>query len=109
VKLSELNPRWLDLDVFIFECPHCRKIHLSCKRVKMTIGRQVDLFEQVFGEGAAGENVVPSNKDVAWRISGDFDSMTITPSIDASGSGHWHGSITNGEIVGGQQMAKGTP
>ena len=30
-----------------------------------------------------------------WHPSGG---LTVTPSIDASASGHWHGRITNGEI-----------
>jgi hypothetical protein len=43
--------------------------------------------------------VVPMKEDVAWNIGGrDFESMSITPSIDASASGHWHGHVTNGEI-----------
>ena len=28
----------------------------------------------------------------------NFATMTITPSIDASASGNWHGFIVNGEI-----------
>ena len=34
-----------------------------------------------------------------WHMSGnDFSDMSITPSIDASISGHWHGFITGGEV-----------
>lgn len=34
-----------------------------------------------------------------WDLLGqdDFETLTLTPSIDASASGHWHGFITNGE------------
>jgi hypothetical protein len=31
----------------------------------------------------------------------DFASLTVTPSLDGSAGGLWHGFITNGEIVGG--------
>lgn len=45
-----------------------------------------------------------------WQISGDnpkfdglnhfgFENVTLTPSIDASSSGHWHGFVKNGEII----------
>jgi hypothetical protein len=34
-----------------------------------------------------------------WNRTGDtFETMTLTPSIDGSGVGHWHGFITNGEV-----------
>jgi len=42
---------------------------------------------------------VPMKSDACWTMSSNtFDAMTVTPSIDASASGHWHGFITNGEI-----------
>jgi hypothetical protein len=42
---------------------------------------------------------VPCRDDMAWVISSqDFATMSVTPSLDASASGHWHGFITNGEI-----------
>ena len=34
-----------------------------------------------------------------WTRSGEtFDNLTLTPSVDVSQFGHWHGFITNGEI-----------
>ena len=39
---------------------------------------------------------------VYWwnRISGEtFDTLSLVPSVDMSGVGHWHGHIVNGEIV----------
>src|SRR5947209_4318799 len=41
-----------------------------------------------------------------WQIAGgiesaEFATMTVTPSLDGSKGGLWHGFITNGEIVGG--------
>jgi len=47
--------------------------------------------------------VVPPSPETQWSISnnvprGFADNISVTPSIDASASGHWHGFITNGEI-----------
>jgi hypothetical protein len=45
-------------------------------------------------------NVVMCKKSIAWnRVGDDFATMSITPSIDASASGHWHGFVTNGDIA----------
>jgi hypothetical protein len=34
-----------------------------------------------------------------WQRAGDtFDTLTLSPSIDASKHGHWHGFIQGGEI-----------
>jgi hypothetical protein len=45
------------------------------------------------------QDVVSCKKTCAWtRTNDDFATMSITPSIDASQSGHWHGFITNGAI-----------
>jgi hypothetical protein len=43
------------------------------------------------------------NQSSGWKIAGGienatFDTMTVTPSIDGSAGGLWHGFITNGEI-----------
>lgn len=101
MKLTDLEPRWVyKQKAFVFRCPHCRKTWLSCKRVPMSIGQQIEIF-QAAGLDPQGPKyaVVPMREEVAWAISGDgFSTMTVKPSIDASGSGHWHGHITNGEI-----------
>lgn len=35
-----------------------------------------------------------------WHRTGDtFETLTLTPSIDASAYGHWHGFITRGEVA----------
>ncbi len=43
------------------------------------------------------------NPTAGWTIAGgievaSFETMTVTPSIDGSAGGLWHGFITNGEI-----------
>ena len=111
MRLTELDPKWLEVDGrkvgLIFLCPHCRTTRLSCFFEATPIlngGRwpsQVKLFERALGSEEAADQVVPCNKSNAWTRSGeDFASLSCSPSIDASSSGHWHGFITNGEIVG---------
>jgi hypothetical protein len=82
---------------------------LTCKRVVLTHRQQCELWREVFGwdeedneANFGGVTVVLCKETCAWTISGeDFDTLTVTPSIDASASGHWHGFLTAGQIVGG--------
>ena len=99
MKLIELEPRWIHPNLFVFKCPHCLKVLLSCKNIVMPEQEQHDLFEKALGED--WNMIVVGCKDkMAWTISNtDFTTMTVTPSLDASKSGHWHGNITNGEAV----------
>jgi hypothetical protein len=66
----------------------------------MGIRQQFELFTAAgIEEDLPRYGTVPMREDYAWTFSGkDFATITITPSIDASASGHWHGCITNGEI-----------
>lgn len=107
MKLTELEPRWIHLNLFVFLCPHCRKQLLSCKNVAMTAQEQYDIFEREFGEDATHWPVA-TRDGCAWSIGGTVpanpdaafvEDLSVTPSIDASASGHWHGYITKGEIV----------
>lgn len=96
MKLSELSPRWLSPNVFLFLCPHCQGIWLSCTNVVMSITQQFELFRQHCGEALA-YSIVFCKPDMAWTFTGaSFDSLSVTPSLDASKSGHWHGHITAG-------------
>jgi hypothetical protein len=97
VKLIDLEPRWIHPNVFAFRCPHCRKDFLTIKNVQMGNREQYDLYEREFGTDW-NLSVVPCNPETKWSISGAVENMTVTPSVDASNSGHWHGFITNGEI-----------
>ena len=39
--------------------------------------------------------------ETIWAITGGdiFENISLSPSINASSSGHWHGFVTNGAIV----------
>jgi len=102
MRLVDLDPRWgVDrADVVIggerryvpdragmgitFWCPHCRATRLAVWFVNPVDGRP------------------PHAAKHLWTRAGEsFETLTLTPSIDASESGHWHGFITNGEVSGG--------
>jgi hypothetical protein len=113
MRLTDLEPRWIHPNVFVFRCPHCRDVLLSCKNATMSSGDQHQLFCDTFGEKDP-QIVVPCKPEMNWSITCDiavpvgrdavfFEHATVKPSLDASSSGHWHGNITNGEIVGGEQ------
>lgn len=116
MRLIDLEPRWLDIDGrrvgIMLLCPHCRVTPLSCFFIPTEHisgddyhTSQYALFEKLmptFGKpyvDIAVHEVVPCRRGFAWsRVGDDFRSMSITPSLDASASGHWHGFITNGEV-----------
>lgn len=95
MRLTELDPRWLGFDGerlgLSFECPHCRTQRLAVAFHH----RGHELIDDAHIRAAGG-----GIGDHIWVLeaSSDFETMTLTPSIDASASGHWHGFITNGEI-----------
>ncbi len=107
MRLTELEPRWVHPNLFVFLCPHCRKVYLTCRNIQMSHSEQFAIYEKEFGEDW-NTLVVPSNPAASWSISGTVPTdtgaafvtdLTVTPSIDASDSGHWHGNITNGEAA----------
>lgn len=102
MKLLELDPRWLEKEGrrigFTFFCPCCRKDRLTCFSEPTPFKQQVMLMLPITGQ-EYGDRIdwVPSKSDFAWGIAGEFENLTVTPSIDASAAKHWHGFITNGE------------
>jgi len=100
MKLLELEPVWLRPGMFTFRCPCCRKVWLVCKNFATTDSEQLAVLEEHFGETHLAD-VEMARNDYAWSFTtGDFATLSVSPSIDASksGGGHWHGHITNGEI-----------
>lgn len=106
MRLSALDPRWIERNGerigVVFRCPHCvgEKFYwLTCYRVPMgNFGDQHEALAPVISEGNL-HRVVPVKRDYAWSFVGDtFETLSITPSLDASASGHWHGYVTAGEI-----------
>jgi hypothetical protein len=99
MKLTDLEPRSLmDADIVVggqvvhdgnrdgmgvsFLCPHCRACRLGV----------------FFANPIDGKS--PSDDGLLWQRTGEtWDTLTLTPSIDTSKHGHWHGFITGGEVT----------
>lgn len=107
MRLTDLDPSWLVKDGvrvgFMFKSPKTEtKYYQSCFVVPTPKREQFSLFISVLGE--QGEwGVQPCKPDFAWTVAGGienatFETMTVTPSLDGSPGGLWHGFITNGEI-----------
>jgi hypothetical protein len=97
MKLRELDPRWYSAQDngpkvgFTFNCPHCSSDDLHRLGVAVHQDGLID--------------PEPSNPKCwppgyVWEMSGgeNWDTLSLTPSVDASQFGHWHGFIKNGNI-----------
>ena len=109
MKLSDLDPRWaIDADIVIggvykhfegrhgmavsFECPHC------IERERLTGDKRVTRLAVWFDNPIDG-GPPTDDAEFKWQRTGDsFDTLTLSPSVDASKVGHWHGYIENGQI-----------
>lgn len=119
MRLVDLDPRWLMKDGkrvgFVFISPVQRVRHdgtynptpsrLTCFAVSFNQEDQEKIQQECLGEDLA-KFTLYCREMYEWQITGGietatFETMTVTPSLDASGAGLWHGFITNGEIVGG--------
>jgi hypothetical protein len=115
MRLTDLDPRWLLKDGrrigFIFRCPtRPEKCWQSCFEAAPPRREQWELFAAAFGIEYRSDEPRPDvqgcYQGAHWQIVGgiaaaDFATLTVTPSLDGSAGGNWHGYITNGQIVGG--------
>jgi hypothetical protein len=95
MRLIDLEPRWYVLEDggpvvgLTFDCPHCRQERLGVK------------FHHRGHEAMEDAHIMakaPTTNHI-WTLDGDsFENLTLSPSVDASASGHWHGFIANGDI-----------
>jgi hypothetical protein len=123
MKLTELDPRWLSFEgsrvgllfkspadqewrqavffrtVPLFRCGDCKSSNdWTCTHSQMGIIKSSCADFEDFDD-----HIQLARKDFAWGCSPDlqaatFDNLSVTPSIDGSAGGLWHGHITNGEI-----------
>lgn len=98
MRLTDLDPHWLVLEEggarvgLTFHCPHCPASGQRLAVVFHHAGRELIEDAYILAKHGAAD------KDHIWTMTGaGFDDLTLHPSVDASGSGHWHGFITNGE------------
>lgn len=102
MKLLDLDPRWFGLNTIVgvaktirlgltFQCPCCIGTERET-RLAVPFDPPIDpnkLLSQTTW-------VQPSP---VWAREGDtFADLTLSPSVDASAVGHWHGFITNGVV-----------
>jgi hypothetical protein len=95
MKLTDLNPRWFVLGNdpvphgLSFDCPHCRQARIAVAFHHK--GRELQ-------EDGVIHALSPSTKHI-WTLTGSgFTDLSLSPSVDASQAGHWHGFVTNGEV-----------
>lgn len=112
MRLLDLDPQWIIEDGkrvgFTFISPRDgnvgkRDYRQSCYAAPPRTRDQLAAFKRMHGEDSI---VQPCNPTAKWQIAGgldaaDFASISVTPSLDGSAGGLWHGFITNGQIVGG--------
>lgn len=76
-----------------FICPTCPQVEGAVTLAVM--------FENPPDGGPAerpGSDLVGENGGRRWHRTGDtLDTLTLTPSVDCSKCGHWHGIVSNGE------------
>lgn len=94
MRLTELEPRWFtqannpDIVGITFNCPCCNG--------KTRLGI---LFIEEIDRDKLPNDTHWSIKGIKWHREGEtFETISLTPSIDASKWGHWHGHITNGQV-----------
>jgi hypothetical protein len=84
-----------------FLCPHCHTVRLGIAFANPPGGgvqHSLETTSLMWHVHEARTFDVPPG--FHWHREGeDFETMSLTPSVDASKSGHWHGCITNGEVI----------
>jgi len=98
MRLTDLRPAWIsqpdrDGQGIAFDCPCC-----GTARLAVPFANPLDGGEPMpLTAGVWRSLIVPEGGP--WERSGDdFESLSLSPAIDASGAGHWQGSITSGDI-----------
>lgn len=101
MRLAELKPKWVVPNGWVgserfacgvtFRCPHCPE---TGQRIGVAFWPPID------PDGLVEKYSFKNWHPLSWvRASGDtFDTLTLSPSLDISVAGHWHGHIVNGEV-----------
>lgn len=95
MRLTDLSPSWVtDVRFSVpiqlgvaFNCPCCGR-----QKCFVPFANPIDPEELL-----ASTNWRPPSP--AWQRTGEtFDTLTLSPSVDLSQRGHWHGHIIEGEV-----------
>lgn len=114
MRLEDLDPRWLDVDGvhvgFVFQSPTKPGLWWqTCFFTPTPHREQYDLVKALFGSVENHGVIQFCNPECAWVPTNaaqdgaplEFNTLSVTPSLDGSAGGLWHGYITAGAIVGG--------
>jgi hypothetical protein len=87
-------------DGVTFLCPHCRQRRLGIQFANPVGGQATPPMTQKEKRLHIHElRTFDIGMSTVWQRTGEtFDDLTLSPSVDASASGHWHGHVTNGEV-----------
>lgn len=89
MKLTQLEPKWWadsgrHGQGIRFNCPHCYEFIIAI----------------AFANPLDGGPAYDAPDMLTWQRTGEtFETLTLSPSIDASKLGHWHGHVVNGQIL----------
>lgn len=109
MRLRDRAPEWIHRDGvrvgFMFLSPTDDRFYQICFFAPTTSKEQRLLIDAVLGEGEI-HRVQRCKPECGWTCTpppeqATFDNISVTPSLDGSPGGLWHGHITNGHIVGG--------
>jgi len=112
-RLADLDPRWLLRDGvrigFVFNCPTRADEKQTCFFAPTPRREQIEAVRGLYGNMADDDkpdlsHIQLCDEDCGWKISAPltaetatFETISVTPSLDGSKGGNWHGHITNGE------------
>jgi hypothetical protein len=108
MRLTDLDPHWVaemgapdtHQQGVSFLCPCCRTVRLAVFFAEPITGSPVDLKQLHRSQGVDGHLADHHLGSTLWTRTGeDFDTLSLTPSVDCSHFGHWHGYITNGAVA----------
>jgi hypothetical protein len=107
MKLTDLDPKWLTRDGkrvgFTFLSPVGKQGNTHWRQSCFTVAGFSTMEQwEIFGQPDC-QQTQGCNSACGWVVDGGidnatFETLTVTPSIDGSAGGLWHGFITNGEI-----------
>lgn len=107
LPLADFNPRWLvDKDGrqgmgMSLRCPSCRLQRLSVWFSNPVDGLPAYPAQEIPPDATEEVRKRITAYNNRWGRTGeDFSTLSLSPSIDASGAGHWHGFITEGFVSG---------
>ena len=105
-RLVDLDPRWVTFNNWVgdsfwygvnFLCPHCGEVFVGVQ-----FKNPIDPSNYI-GRGLVDwpRYMAAQEKQKFWERQGEtFATLTLTPSIDCSAHGHWHGQILVGVLDG---------